>query len=330
MTRADLEAVAPGDFPHGRPPRLWTSVAGVFRPLHLAALLLSLLLPGAPSAQQFGGPRRTEVGMTYPFTAVGQWTYGGTGGRGLCTAFLVNNCTLVTAARCSQGKEGSFQFQASDGQRFPIKNVQTAPAKKQAASESESANKADKTPKTTATFDLTELNVAFGQIASRPGQPAPGERYGRFAFDAGDTVAASSGFTAHCSYGFSNNEEGKNGRGTIDPDVYVWGSLRRWFPGAVDSDEYFLHMTNTAYGASGSPIFRCLPVFNNGKLLGVDVRAPSRLIGVFVRMGPDRDKLKFPDRLRVEPKEMAWGIGGRQFYPDLADYVKDHPCEAVK
>jgi hypothetical protein len=27
---------------------------------------------------------------------------------------------------------------------------------------------------------------------------------------------------------------------------------------------------------------------------------------------------------------MAWGIGGKQFYPYLLDYVKQHPCEAVR
>ena len=83
-------------------------------------------------------------------------------------------------------------------------------------------------------------------------------------------VAASSGFTAHCSFGFSHNEEGKGGRGTLDPDVYVWGSLRRVFPAKARSEEFLLHMTNGVYGASGSPIFRCVPNFNAGKLLGIE------------------------------------------------------------
>jgi len=115
-----------------------------------------------------------------------------------------------------------------------------------------------------------------------------------------------------------------------DPDVYVWGSLRRWFPTKAKTDEYFLHMGNGAYGASGSPIFRCLPIFNAGKLLGVDVAAPSRVVGVFIRLNNEKDGLKYADRLRVEPKDMAWGIGGRQFYPYLVDYVKEHPCEALR
>jgi hypothetical protein len=265
----------------------------------------------ASEAQQFGGPRRVEVAMTYPFTAIGKWTYSDGGSRSVCTAFLVNNCTLVTAARCGRGTAGTFQFEASDGQRFQVRNVRADHGKE---------NKPE-TP---------DLDVAFGQIAPRAGQPAPGEKYGRFSFDEADTVAASSGFNAHCSYGFSANDEGKGGRGTLDPDVYVWGSLRRWFPDKVKTDEYFLHMGNGAYGASGSPIFRCLPIFNAGKLLGVDVAAPTRIVGVFMRLNNEKDGLKFADRLRVDPKDMAWGIGGRQFYPYLVDYVKEHPCERLQ
>jgi hypothetical protein len=284
--------------------------------LCLVPLLVVLLAP-ALCAQQFGGSRRVEVAMTYPFTAVGKWTFGDGGSRSVCTAFLVNNCTLVTAARCGQGKAGTFQFEAGDGQRYPVRNVRAEQTK-------------DNKPPDSKVEDLLDLEVAFGQIAARPGQPAPGEKYGRFGFDEADTVTASSGFTAHCSYGFSGNEEGKGGRGTLDPDVYVWGSLRRWFPTKAATDEYFLHMGNGAYGASGSPIFRCLPIFNAGKLLGVDVTAPTRLVGVFIRLNNERDGLKFADRLRVEPKDMAWGIGGRQFYPQLVDYVKANPCEALR
>jgi hypothetical protein len=158
----------------------------------------------------------------------------------------------------------------------------------------------------------------------------PGERYGRFGFDDSDTVAALSGTTPHCSYGFSTNDEGRGGRGTLDPDVYVWGSLRRWFPDKIGTDEFFAHMTNGAYGASGSPIFRCVPIFKDGKLLGIDVAAPSRVVGVYVRLNNEKDALKFADRLRVEPRDMAWGIGGRQFYPYLLEYVKQHPCEALR
>jgi hypothetical protein len=274
--------------------------------------MLLLALPATLLAQQFGGPRRVEVAMTYPFTAVGKWTYGDGGSRNVCTAFLVNNCTLVTAARCGQGMAGTFQFEASDSQRYQVRNVRAEHGK-------------GKKPE-----EALDLDVAFGQIAARPGQGSPGEKYGRFGFDEADTVAASAGFTAHCSYGFSTNEEGKGGRGTLDPDVYVWGSLRRWFPTKAGTDEFFLHMTNGAYGASGSPIFRCLPIFNAGKLLGVDVSAPSRIVGVFIRLTNEKDGLRFADRLRVDPKDMAWGIGGRQFYPYLVDYVKEHPCEALR
>ena len=272
-----------------------------------------MTLPTASGAQQFGGPRRVEVSPAYPYTAVGKWTYGDGGSRTLCTAFLVNNCTLVTARRCGQGQAGSFQFETSDGQRFPVRNVRSNHGDKSEASPEE-----------------PDLDVAFGQIATRAGQPPPGEKYGRFAFDDADTVAASSGFTAHCSFGFSHNEEGKGGRGTLDPDVYVWGSLRRLFPAKASGEEFLLHMANGVYGASGSPIFRCVPNFNAGKLLGIDVSAPARIVGVFIRLNNEKDGLKFADRLRVEPKDMAWGIGGKQFYPDLLDYVKQHPCEAVR
>ena len=273
----------------------------------LAAVLLPML-PDALSAQQFGGVRRAEVAMSYPFTAVGKWTYGSDGGgRGVCTAFLVNNCTLVTAARCGQGQSGSFQFEANDGQRYQVRNVRAGPSKQ----------------------GPPDLDVAFGQIA-RPGQALPGEKYGRFGFDEADTVAAVSGITPHCSYGFSTNDEGKGGRGTLDPDVYVWGPLRRWFPDKARTDELFVHMTNGAYGATGSPIFRCVPIFNEGKLLGIDVGAPARVIGVYVRLNNEKDGLKFADRLRVEPKDMAWGVGSQQFYPSLLDYVKQHPCEALR
>ena len=88
----------------------------------LAALLL-VTPPTAPDAQQFGGSRRVEVAPAYPFSAIGKWTYGDGGSRTVCTAFLVNNCTLVTARRCGQGKAGSFQFETSDGQRFQVRNV---------------------------------------------------------------------------------------------------------------------------------------------------------------------------------------------------------------
>jgi trypsin len=282
------------------------------RAISVLVALLSVALPAAVDAQQFGGARRVEVAKAYPFTAVGKWTYGDGGSRGVCTAFLVNNCTLVTAARCGQGKAGSFQFEASDGQRYSVRNVRA---------DHDKENKAD----------AADFDVAFGQIATpRAGQPPPGEKYGRFGFDEVDTVSAIAGFTAHCSYGFSTNEEGKGGRGTLDPDVYVWGPLRRWFPDKVRTDEYFLHMANGVYGASGSPIFRCVPTFSAGKLVGVDVTPPARIVGVFIRLKRDKDGLKFADRLRVEPKDMAWGIGGRQFYPSLADYVKEHPCESLR
>ena len=56
-----------------------------------------MVLPFPLSAQQFGGACRVEVGMTYPFTTVGKWTFGDGDGRGVCTAFLANNYTLVTA-----------------------------------------------------------------------------------------------------------------------------------------------------------------------------------------------------------------------------------------
>lgn len=291
-----------------------------------AALCLAALLATVPSvlgAQQFGGARRVEVAMSYPFTAVGKWTFGDSGGRGVCTAFLVNNCTLVTAARCGVGSSGSFTFEASDGQRFPVRNVQSTHTGNKAA--------ANATPDNTAKPDETpDLDVAFGQIGGRVGQGLPGEKYGRFGFDEADTVAAVSGLTPHCSYGFSTNEEGKGGRGTLDPDVYVWGSLRRWFPTKVKTDEFFAHMANGAYGASGSPIFRCVPIFNDGKLLGIDVAAPTRVVGVFIRLNNEKDGLKFADRLRVPPRDMAWGIGSQQFYPYLVDYVKQHPCEALR
>ncbi|CAN5828171.1 hypothetical protein BH11PSE3_BH11PSE3_18390 [soil metagenome] len=304
--------------------------------------LIALALPVTASAQQFGGARRVEVAMTYPFTAVGKWTFGDGGTRSTCTAFLVNNCTLVTASRCGQGRAGTFQFEASDGQRYQVRNVRADLAKIRAAADARTAAAADKgaaeqgavekgaAEKPAGKSEELDLDVAFGKIAARPGQPLPGEKYGRFAIDEADTVAAASGFTAHCSYGFSTNEEGKGGRGTLDPDVYVWGSLRRWFPKRARTDEYFLHMGNGAYGASGSPIFRCLPIFNDGKLLGVDVSAPTRLVGVFIRLNNERDGLKFADRLRVEPKDMAWGIGSQQFHPYLLDYVKDRPCEALR
>lgn len=252
--------------------------------------------------------------MAYPYTAIGKWTFGDGGSRTVCTAFLVNNCTLVTARRCGQGKAGTFQFETSDGQRYQVRNVRA----------DHNGEKSEAKPAE------PDLDVAFGQIAARPGQPAPGEKHGRFGFDEADTVAASSGFAPHCSFGFSHNEEGKAGRGTLDPDVYVWGSMRRQLPTKAHSEEFFLHMANGVYGASGSPIFRCQPSFNAGKLLGVEVSAPARLVGVFIRLSNEKDNLKFVDRLRVEPKDMAWGIGGRQFYPYLLDYVKQYPCEALR
>jgi hypothetical protein len=78
----------------------------------------ALTRPNALSARQFGGSRRVEVSSAYPYAAAaGKWTYGDGGSRTVCTAFLVNNCTLATARRCGQGRTGSFQFKASDGQR---------------------------------------------------------------------------------------------------------------------------------------------------------------------------------------------------------------------
>jgi len=273
------------------------------------ALAVALLcaLPTALAAQQFGGSRRVEVPMAYPYTAVGRWTLSESGMRGICTAFFVNACTVVTAARCTFGRTiGNFQFEASDGQRFPVRNIRTTSA---------------------LGGDAPDLEVAFGQIAPRTGQKLADEKYGRFAFDAADTVAASSGLTPHCSYGFSNNEEGRNGRGTLDPDVYVWGPARQVLNDKVKSDEYFLHMTNGVLGSSGSPIYRCTPTIIDGKFVGVEVSAPARLVGVFIRVGNDLDSYAFPDRLRVEPRHMAMGIGGRQFFAELADYVKDNPCQ---
>jgi hypothetical protein len=218
----------------------------VLRKVSCLAALLLVTLPAAPDAQQFGGARRVEVSSAYPYAAVGKWTCGDGGSRTVCTAFLA----------------GSFQFETSDGQRFQVRNV-----------------RADHSDKSEAKPEEPDLDVAFGQIAARSGPP-PGEKYGRFAFDDADTVAASSGFTAHCSFGFSHNEEGKGRRGTLDPDVYVWGSLRRLFPAKAPSDEFLLHMTNGVYGASGSPIFRCVPNFSAGKLLGIDVSAPARVAGL--------------------------------------------------
>lgn len=245
--------------------------------------------------------------MAYPYTAVGKWTLSESGMRGICTAFFVNACTVVTAARCTFGRTiGNFQFEASDGQRFPVRNIKVTPAMG---------------------GDAPDLEVAFGQIAPRTGQKLADEKYGRFAFDAADTVAASSGLTPHCSYGFSNNEEGRNGRGTLDPDVYVWGSARQVLKDKVKSDEYFLHMTNGVLGSSGSPIYRCTPTIIDGKFISVEVSAPARLVGVFIRVGNDKDSETFSDRLRVEPRHMALGIGGRQFFAELAEYVKDNPCQ---
>jgi len=270
-------------------------------------VLLLLLLPTALAAQQFGGARRVEVPMAYPYTAVGKWTSTDGGTRVACTAFFVNRCTLVTAARCAAGRTSdTTRFEASDGQRFQIHNIQRTAGK---------------------VSDEFDLEVAFGQVVARPGQKLADEKYGHFAFDKADTVAAISGFTPHCSYGFSNNQEGKGGRGTLDPDVYVWGSARQVLKDKIGSDEYFLHMTNSAFGASGSPIFRCTPTIIDGKFLSVDVGAPTRLVGVLVRISNEKDTFTFADRLRVEPRHMALGIGGQQFFPELAEYVKKNPCE---
>ena len=272
------------------------------------------------SAQQFGGARRVEEPMGYPYTAVGKWISGGGGGRGLCTAFLVNSCTLVTASRCAQGGSGRYTFAASDGQRFRVVNIVFEPALTSAGGD-KAAKKKPAVP---------GLDVAFGQIAPKPGKPMPGEQYGRFGFDPQDKVAAIAGFTPHCSYGFSMNEEGKGGRGTLDPDVYVWGALRLTAPDRMASEELFLHMANGVYGASGSPIYRCQPHFKDGTLVDVQVSAPARLVGIFVRLTNDKDALKFPDRLRVDPDDMALGIGGQEFYPELAEYVREHPCEDLR
>lgn len=304
----------------------------ILRPIAMRLLawlpaLLLCLSSIAGSAQQFGGSRRVEEPMAYPYSAVGKWISGGGGGRGLCTAFLVNGCTLVTASRCAQGGSGRYTFEASDGQRFRVRNIIYEPGLHTAAGEPGDAAK-KKNKKTT--HGVPGLDVAFGQIAPKPGKPLPGDQYGRFGFDPQDRVAAVAGFTPHCSFGFSLNEEGKGGRGTLDPDVYVWGPLRRNAPGKVSSDELFLHMANGAYGASGSPIYRCEPRFEDGKLVDVQVSAPARLVGVFVRLTNDKDNLKFPDRLRVAPDDMALGIGGQEFYPQLADYVREHPCEDLQ
>ena len=273
-----------------------------------AFALLLLLLPTAPAAQQYGGARRVEVPMAYPYTAAGKWTSSDGGTRAACTAFFVNSCTLVTAARCATGRTaGTARFEASDGQRFQVGNVQRTGGKRS---------------------DEFDLEVAFGQISARPGQKLADQKYGRFAFDPADTVAVVSGFTPHCSYGFSGNSEGKGGRGTLDPDVYIWGSARQVLKDKVGSDEYFLHMTNSAFGASGSPIFRCMPTIIDGKFLGVEVSAPVRLVGVLVRIGNDKDAFAFADRLRVEPRHMSLGIGSQQFFPELSEYVKKNPCES--
>ena len=77
-----------------------------------------------------------------------------------------------------------------------------------------------------------------------------------------------------------------------------------------------------------------LPAASDARQLGgsrhVEVSAPARIVGVFIRLSNEKDGLKFADRLRVEPRDMAWGIGGRQFYPYLLDYVKQNPCEALR
>ena len=248
--------------------------------------------------------------MAYPYSAIGKWTLNEGGTRGICTAFFVNACTVVTAARCTFGKTiGNFQFEASDGERFPVRNITTTEAKG---------------------GDSPNLEVAFGQIAPRTGQKLADEKYGRLAFNDADTVAASAGFTPHCSYGFSINDEGKGGRGTLDPDVYIWGPARLVLNDKVQGDEYFLHMMNGALGSAGSPIFRCTPTIIDGKFLSVEVTAPVRLVGVAIRVSNDKDSYKFADRLRVEPRHMALGIGSRQFHSALVEYVNANPCEGSR
>ena len=177
--RAWRPAVRQESYPNGRRLAVWTSVCVVLRNVLCLAALLLLTLPTAPDAQQFGGSRRVEVAPAYPYTAVGKWTYGDGGSRTVCTAFLVNNCTLVTARRCGQGKAGSFQFEASDGQRFQVRNV-----------------RADHGDKSEAKPEEPDLDVAFGQIAARTGQPPPGEKYGRFGFDDADTRGGKLGLHA--------------------------------------------------------------------------------------------------------------------------------------
>lgn len=275
--------------------------------LSIAIALIAGGVAAPASAQQFGGPRRVEAPLSYPYTAVGKWSYSGGGARAACTAFFVNNCTIVTAGRCTFGRPaGKFQFEAADGEKYGVVNIRILPG---------DAEKPD------------DLSVAIGQLTTRPGQRPLEGTYGRFAFDKADTVAGSAGFTPHCSYGFSNNDEGKAGRGTLDPDVYVWGSVRDLDRNRVRSDEYFLHMTNGAYGASGSPIFRCTPRFDeDGTFRKVEISAPARLIGLYVRVDNEKDGLKYADRLRVAPQNMALGIGSQQFFAPLSDYVKENPC----
>jgi hypothetical protein len=59
------------------------------------------------------------------------------------------------------------------------------------------------------------------------------------------------------------------------------------------------------------------------QLLGVEVSAPARIVGVFIRC----NNAKLAERLRVDPKHMAWSIGGRQVCPYPLDYVNGIPAK---
>jgi len=62
------------------------------------------------------------------------------------------------------------------------------------------------------------------------------------------------------------------------------------------------------------------------QLLGVEVSAPARIVGVFIRC----NNAKLAERLRVDPKHMAWSIGRRQGLSLPARLCERHPCQALR
>lgn len=254
-------------------------------------------------ASVFGVDKRIVMPKTKPYSAVGRLT---TSEGYVCTAFLINACTVVTAAHCLRKRGKLSDPKSDDGAAFKNPRIQFSTGLSYALQNVVAGDPNN---------GLSQ-EMAFAQVAPDRDGVYPGQRLGRFPVE--DESAENMRVSpTYCLPGFSSDIPG-NTHGQIsytDEHVVLIGSMRE--KTGKGPREGLLHMGATGGGASGAPIFRC-PKLADGS---TDFSNPA-VVAIHVSSEGE----KYPKRDTVPFEMMSKGLATRGFFRKLESYVASNRC----